>query len=416
MGDPIIRLRNVLALCKAETVPGVDAVPTAAVDAFPFEIDSLTIGSPYTSEDSNEATGTDIGGAPVIIGQATTFVAKMRLKGAGALATYSASIKPPSHALLQSCGLRGVFTAAVAATALASGTVTSATLAAPYGATAGLYRGQRLVIAGAPQAGAHPMIAEYSAARAATLTDVFGTALAATNTAEIKPNWTYAPTSPATAAERVADQPSSTVYCHVDGILYKLFGMRGNAKISGDTSKPLYLEVTGTCIWGGQSNVAQPTNAVVANHAAPVLNMNAAISAAFAVNRKLLPVSQFSYDFARQIESFEDPNTALGFGDAQIGGRSGMLECDPYKHADLSVRNHLADLEAAIGGAASMIGVVRAGSVSGNRVALTLPSLIPMKVEMATRKIAASENLGYRALSSGRDASGRDGDAILCFD
>ena len=415
MPDPIIRLRNVIALSKAETIEGTDAVPTAGIDAFPFEIDSLSIGSPYTVEESNEATGTDIAGAPLIVGNSTKFAIRMRLKGAGAGAVYSAGIKPPSHALLQSCGLRGVFTAAVAATALAAGTVSSATLAAPYAATSNLYRGQRLVLAGGAPAGAHPLIADYTAGRVATLVDLFGAALTAGTTAEIKPNWTYAPTSPATQAERTADQPSNTTYCHVDGILYKLFGMRGTAKVVADTAKALYLEISGDCIWGGQSDVAQPTNAVVASHVGPVLNMGVAISPAFSVNRKLLPISQFSYDFARQVESFEDPNTPQGFGAAQIMGRAGMLECDPLK-TTLAVRNHLADLEAALGGAASMVGAVRAGTVSGNRVALTFPNLFPSKVEMAARKGAASENLGYRALSSGRDAAGRDGDAIIVFD
>ena len=412
MLDPIIRLRNVLALCKAETTEAVDAVPTALLDAFPFEIDSMSIGSPYTMEESNEATGTDIAGAPLIIGQPTTFSIKMRLKGAGAGAVYSAAIKPPAHALLQGCGLKGFFQAAVAATALAAGTVSSVTLGAPYAATAQLYRGQRLILTGAPAAGAHPMIADYTVGRVATLVDLFGAPLSATNTAEIKPNWTYAPTSPATLAERTTDQPSNTLYCHTDGLLYKLFGMRGTAKITGDTAKPFYLEITGTCIWGGQSEVAQPTNAVVANHAAPVFNMQAAISSAFSVNRKLLPISQFSYDFARQVESFEDPNTMIGCGAGQIMGRAGMLECDPLK-TSLAIRNHLSELEAT---GLEMVGVARAGQTSGNRVALTLPKLVPAKVDMAARKGAASENLGWRALSAGRDASGRDGDAILCFD
>jgi hypothetical protein len=415
MGDSIIRLRNVLALCKAEVTEGVDPVPVANVDAFPFEIESLVIGSPYTVEDSGEATGTDIAGAPLIVGQPTSFAVKMRLKGAGAGQVYAAGVKPPAHSLLQSCGLKGNFQPAVAATALAAGTVSSATLGAAYAATAQLYRGQRLVMTGAPAAGAHPMIADYTAGRVATLVDLFSAALTTANTAEIKPNWTYAPTSPATLAERTADQPSSTIYCHVDGILYKLLGMRGTAKIMADTAKPLYLEITGTCIWGGQSDVAQPTNAVVANHGAPVFNMNTAVSSAFAVNRKLLPVSQFSYDFARQVESFEDPNTPLGFGAGQILGRAGMLECDPLK-TTLAFRNHLADLEAALGGAAPMVGVIRAGIVSGNRVAITLPQLVPAKVDMGSRKGAASESLGFRAISSGRDAAGRDGDAIICFD
>jgi hypothetical protein len=411
MGDLILRLRNVLALTKLESTEGVDAAPTVT-DAFPFEIDSLEIGSPFTTEDSNEATGTMIAGAPLVIGQPVNVRMRVRLKGAGAGVVYSASVKPPHHALMSSCGWRGVFQAAVAATALAAGTVTSGTLGAAYAATAQQYRGQRLILAVGNGAGAHPMITDYTAGKVATLADVFGAALNTTNTAEIKPNWTYAKTSPQTTGERTADEPSATHYIYEDGLLIKLFGFRGNMALSADTAKPGYADFTGTAIWGGQSDAAIPTGASVPSQAAPTLNMQAAISPAFAVNRKLLPISSFSYDTATQIDTYEDPNTTNGFGAAQLGGRAGLLTCDPLK-TTLAVRNHLADLEGTLD---NLVGVVRAGTVSGNRWALTLPKLAPASVEMGKRKNARSEALGFRALSPGRDSSGRDGDAILCFD
>lgn len=412
MGDPVIRLRNVLAMCKLETTEGVDAVPTAADDAFPFEIDAMSIGSPFTTEASNEATGTMIAGAPLIIGQAVPVSIRMRMKGAGVGAVYSASIKPPSHALLSACGWRGVFQAGVAATALAAGTETSATLATPYVATAQQYRGMPIVLAGGAPAGARPVITNYTTGRVATLADVFGTALTTGSTAEIKPNWTYAKTSPQSAAERTADEPSATLYVNEDGINYKLLAFRGALRDTGQTARPGFFEISGMAIWGGQADVDMPSGAVVASHAAPVLSMQAGISPAFVIDRKLLPISTWTYDTANQIDSYEDPNTANGFGAGILGGREPLLTCDPLK-TRLSVRNHLAALE---NGQGPFVGVIRAGQQSGNRWSLTFPMLIPATVENATRGNARSENLGFRAVSPGRDASGRDGDAILCFD
>lgn len=411
MGDEVKRLRNVVALCKLETTEGVDAVPAAATDAFPFEIDAMSIGSPFTTEESNEATPTMIAGAPLIIGQAVPVSIRMRLKGAGVGQTYSASIKPPSHTLLACCGWRGVFQAGVAATALAAGTVSSATLATPYVATANQYRGMPLVMSGIA-AGSRPLITDYTAGRVATLADLYGTALAATSSAQILPNWTYAKTSPASAAERAADEPSGTIYAYEDGILYKLFAFRGAPKFSAASAKAGFLDIQGMAIWGGQSDVDVPTNAVIANHAAPVLAMQAAISAAFVVNRLQLPISSFTYDPANQIDSYEDPNTPIGYGGGILGGRAPLLTCDPLK-TRLSVRNHLSALET---GAGPFVGGIRAGQQSGNRWSLTLPQLVPATVEMGTRGNARSESLGFRALSPGRDAAGRDGDAILCFD
>lgn len=412
MGDLILRLRNVLALFELEATEGVDPNPAAATDAFPFEIDGVEIGSPYTTEESNEATGTMVAGAPLVIGQPVAVKLRMRMKGAGAGVVYTASVKPPHHALFSACGWRGVFQAGVAATALAAGTVSSATLGAPYAATAQQYRGQRLVLAVGNGAGAHPLITDYTAGKVATLTDLFGAALNTTNTAQILPNWTYAKTSPVSTVERAADEPSGTFYFYEDGLLYKLFGFRGNLSISAETAKPGYAEISGTAIWGGQSDAAIPTGAVVPTQAAPTLNMQTAISPAFSVKRLALPISSFTYDTANQVDTYEDPNTTNGFGAPQLGGRAGLLTCDPLKTL-LATRNHLADLEAQTN---NLVGAVRAGSVSGNRWALTFPQLASASVEMAKRKNARSENLGFRALSPGRDASGRDGDAILCFD
>lgn len=408
----MIRLRNVLALAKNEATEGVDANPAPGVDAFPFEIDSMSFGSPYTTEDSNEATGTMIAGAPLIIGQPVPVRMRMRLKGAGPGIVYTSTVRPPMHALLQSCGWRGLFTAAIAAQALTAGTTTSGTLGATFPATAQALRGQRLILAAGNGAGAHPTIADYSAARLATLTELFGAALNVANTAELRANWTYAKTSPANQAERTADEPSSTIYFYEDGIAYKLLGFRGNPVISAETAKPGYVEISGLAIWGGQTDAPIPGGAVVANHAAPTLNMQTAISPAFAINRRLLPISNFSYDPANQVDSYEDPNTVNGFGAAELGGRAGMLTCDPLKTL-LATRNALADLE---GQTNNFVGVARAGQVAGNRWALTLPQLAPTSVEWATRKNARSENQTFRALSPGRDSVGRDGDAILCFD
>lgn len=412
MGDVVIRLRNVLGLCKLETTEGVDPTPAAATDAFPFEIDSLSIGSPFATEQSGEATGTMVAGAPLIYGQSVPVSLRCRMKGAGAGAVYSASVKPPAHSLLASCGWVGLFTGSVTATALAAGTTTGATLATPFAATAQLYRGQRLILAGGAPAGAHPLITDYTVGRVAELADIFGTALTSGSTGAINPNWTYAMTSPQTDAERVAQTPSATLYFNEDGINYKLLGFRGKLSMGATTARPGFFEIQGSAIWGGQADLDMPSGAVVASHAAPMLNMQSGISPAFAVDRKLLPISQFNYDPANQVDSYEDPNTINGFGAAQIGGREPALTCDPLK-TRLSVRNHLAALESSGG---PFVGAVRAGQVVGNRWSLTMPRLLPQVVEMSTRGNARSENLTYRAISAGRDSAGRDGDAILCFD
>ena len=113
---------------KIETTEGVDAVPTAA-DAFPFDT-GFQYNSPFTTEDSTEVTGSLVAGAPDVIGQPAELTFRCRMKGAAI--AYSASVKPPHHALLSAAGKRGLFTAAVTAAALVAVAGAGVTLAAGF--------------------------------------------------------------------------------------------------------------------------------------------------------------------------------------------------------------------------------------------------------------------------------------------
>lgn len=99
--DQTIRPANVAVLFKLEGVEAVDANPDATADALPVEADSVTYGTPWTMEDANEATGSLVAGAPLIIGQVTPISFKSRIKGAGAGVVYSATVKPPLHQAMQ---------------------------------------------------------------------------------------------------------------------------------------------------------------------------------------------------------------------------------------------------------------------------------------------------------------------------
>lgn len=409
MPDTVIRPRNALAMFKLEVTEGVNPSPDV-VDAFPYEVDSLSWTSPWREEDSGESTGTLEAGAPLIIGQPSTVRFTARIKGAGASVVYTASVKPPHHALLQACGWRGQFTAAVAATALAAGTTTSATLATPFAATANQYVGQRLILTGVA-AGAHPLISDYTAGRLATLTDVFGVALASTSSAALNANWTYAMTSPADVAARATDHPSGTFRYVEDGIEMVWTGCRGKVKISASDAKPGYFDFELTGVFAGRAPVAVPSGAVLASQAAPMLVQGSAISMAFGINRKPLPISAFEFDPQATLDSAEDPNTMFGFRSGEIGDRASRLTCDPLT-TQLSVRDHLAE----IGDGIAKTAAVRAGATTGNRWSLMVPHLYSTAADPGKRGQYRSESLAYRAINPGDDAYSRDRTAILCFD
>lgn len=406
--ENVIDITNSVWLAKVETTEGVDAGPTAA-DAFPFETDGYSYNSPFTAEASNEATGTKVAGAPLIIGQAADISIRVRLKGANA--GYTSSVKPPHHALLTMAGWRGLFTAAVAAAALTAGTATSATLGASFSATARAYLGMPLIMSGVA-AGAHPLVVEYTAGKLATLSDTFGTPLGVNSSAALPANWTYAGTSPQDADARLTDEPSGTLYLYEDGNLLKFVGCRGSMDdLAAETSKPGFATFRFTGIYGGTTTAAIPDGISLPAHSAPTLVQGpTGISPAFSLNRKPLSIASFSLKDAAELTSLEDPNTAYGFGAGQIGGRVPMLSCDPLK-THVAVRDTLADLAAS----AQFPGAIRFLGAAGNRIAITLPLVQTSKSDPGLRGKKRSEQNEYRLLDSGRDPQDRTSEKVLCF-
>lgn len=410
MADPTIRPANVAVLLKLETTEAVDASPAAAIDAIPVEADSVTYNTPWTTEASNEATGSLVSGAPLIIGQAAKIGFRSRIKGAGAGVTYSSSVKPPLHAAMQACGWRGQFTAAVATALATAGSTTSATLASGFPATAMALVGMMLTITAGTGVGATPLVMGYTAGRLATLADLFGTALDTTSSIALPANWTYASTSPSDATARLTDQPSATIYIYEDGRLLKFVGCRGTMALDGKSARPGYDTFDFSGIYAGAVDAAIPSGLVVANHSAPVLAQGGAASSALIVNRKPLPVSTWSLDPGSQLEVPDDPNTTFGFGAGQIVDRTPVLKIDPLM-ALISNRDTVTD----IGNGTTMPVALRHGSLSGNRWSLLAPLAQPTEAAPGTRGKLKSEDISFQLRSLGRDAVTRDTDRVLCF-
>ncbi|WP_267396558.1 MULTISPECIES: hypothetical protein [unclassified Sphingomonas] len=408
--DQTIRPTNVAVLLKLEGVEAVDASPDPTVDALPVEADSVTYGIPWTQEDANEATGSLVAGAPLIIGQVTPISFKSRIKGAGAGAVYSATVKPPLHQALQSCGWRGLFTAAVAAAAATAGTATTLTLPAGFPAVSRAVLGMILLLTAGTGAGAQPAVTEYSAGRVATLADTFNPPLDATTTVSLPANWSYAQTSPSDAASRLTDQPSATIYIYEDGRLMKFVGCRGTFTPDGKSARPGYGTFNMTGIYAGRADAAIPANLAVAGHSAPVLVQGAGISPAASLNRKASTISTWSMDPGSQIENVDDPNTTYGFGAGQIVDRKKMLKIDPLATL-VANRDTISD----IGNGVTMPAVLRHGSQPGNRWALVLPMAQPVTLDNGTRGKLRSDEVTLQVRSLGKDAVTRDSDGFLVF-
>lgn len=411
MPDPVLRPGNGLLLIALQSAEGTYATPSAATDVIPYEEESIDFNSPYKTEATTEATGTLAAGAPLVIGQAATFTFRARMKGAGAGATYSASVKPPHHAPLSACGWLGQFTAAIAAAALTAGTASTATLGTGAATTAQAYRGMPLVLTGAPAAGRTPLITDYTAAKVATLSETFGSALTTSNTGAIPANWTYAPTSPLDGTSRATMHPCATIWYYEDGVLHKWGDCRGTVDFDGSSARPGMATFSFTGVYLGRSDAAVPSSIVYAGQSAPLLVQGTNGSAAIQIANKALPISKWSLKNGGQIETPDDPNTMYGFGTGQIADRAQVLQIDPLMTL-VGTRNVLADIAAF----SQYPAALQFGAVNGNRWSLTLPLAQPTDATPATRGKLRSETINYQAINPvARDAANRDGEAIICF-
>lgn len=408
--DQTIRPANVAVLLKLETTEQVDASPTATADAIPVEADSVSYNSPWTMEASNEATGSLVAGAPLIIGQPSTIGFRSRIKGAGAGLTYTSSIKPPLHQALQACGWRGQFLAAIATALATAGSAISATLASGFPATARALLGLPLSITAGAGAGQTPLVTEYTVGRLATLSDSFTPVLDETSSIALPANWSYASTSPSDASARASDQPSATIYIYEDGVLHKFVGCRGTVNLDGQSARPGYGTFQFTGIYAGKTDAAVPTDLVIAGHSAPVLAQGTGLSPAVLLNRKPLAISSWSLDAGSQLETPDDPNTPYGFGSGQIVDRAPMLKLDPLATI-VANRDTITD----IGNGVTMSAVLRLGQQAGNRWSLTVPLGQPVEAAPGTRGKLRSEEITLQARSLGRDSVTRDTDRVLTF-
>lgn len=410
MADPTIRAMNVAVLLKLETTEGIDAVPDPTIDAIPVESDSITMNNPWTNEAANEATGSLVAGSPLIIGQASTFSFKSRIKGAGAGAVYTSTLKPPLHQAYQACGWRGQFTAAIAAALVTAGGGNSITLPASFPSTARALLGMMLLIGAGTGAGAAPAVIEYASTRVATLSESFSPALDATTSVSLPANWTYASTSPIDGNARISDQPSATCHIYMDGTLRKFVGCRGVLMLDGKTARPGYGTFNMTGIYAGKVDAAMPTNLVIAGHTAPILVQGSGKSPAASMLGRPLTISTWSLDAGTALEVPDDPNTAFGFGAGQIVDRMAMLKVDPLATL-VANRDTISD----IGNGATTPAAFRHGSVAGNRWALVVPKAQPVNNDNGTRGKLMSEDITLQCLTLGRDAYTRDTDRVLVF-
>ncbi|MCM8738287.1 hypothetical protein M5E06_29605 [Azospirillum sp. A1-3] len=381
-----LRTRNAALLAKIETTEGTDANPAASTDAVLVENPQISF-NPNTVQ-TNEVTGSLDGRGPITGGMTVQITCDVLLKGSGVPGT------PPEWGdLMKAAGWAEVITAAAvpaAAEAATAGTTTSLTLSAGASGTAQTYRGMPLLLTGNPAGGATSFIADYTAGKVATLTDLFGTALSAATNYQVPVNVLYKPAS--------TNIPSLTLYLYMDGLLYKVVGARANATLKLQSGNIGRISFTLTGMFAGKVDANVPTGLVYDATRPPVWKGGKAL-----VNRVVSAMSSMSIEFGNQMTNPDNPNAAEGFDPSIITSRNMTGSCDPLETL-VATRDSMAALRA---GTQQIIHACY-GITAGNRIGVTMPAAFYTNLQPGDRN-------GLMTNTHQFACTGQDAGSFLCL-
>lgn len=268
----------------------------------------------------------------------------------------------------------------IVGTAATAGTTISATLAAPYAATAQVYRGMPVLLSGNPATPAYAFISDYTAGRVATLTDQFGVALSATTKVSIPANALYTPTS--------AVIPTASIEYYLDGVRYRFKGCRGTVKFTFDAAGACKADFTISGMFDSKADAAVP--AVTYDGTRPGMFRNSVML----LNRVATALGQVSIDMGNSLKFPDDPNQSEGFAPPEIIVRKMAGQMNPYSTL-VATRDAMTDFRN--GNAAIIHGRVLGGNSvrSGNRVGFTVPTGVYVDYEPGDDGGLATEEIGF---------------------
>lgn len=346
-----LRKKNTVFLFRTQTSAGTQVTPSASTDA--VLASDLTIRRTLNVQQTSELNGSLDATAPITAGESVELEVQCLLKGSGVAET------PPEFGdLIRSCGFQEVITSAavpVAAEACQSGGSTStARLGTTAGTTVNQYLGMPLLLSG--DMTATSFIADYTAGKVATLTDLLAGSPGVSTNYQIPRNVSYLP------ASGVIPYGSAQIY--MDGIMYDLFDLQGDLGLRLDTNQPgmITFSMRGRVGSAVKSDQTLPVPTYDATRPPPFFNGRMLVNRLEQITRSL------TLGANNQIILPENPNTVDGYNSPVITGRNLTGNIDPLMTL-VATQNLLADARAGT----QRILHARYGTAAGNRVALTVP-------------------------------------------
>lgn len=384
-----LRSRRGVMLFKPETTPGSDAAP-ATTNAILVENPRLTFDQSLT--ETNEFSQSLDPRAPIVGGLRAALAFDTYIKGSGAAGT-----APEFGDLFKVCGWEEVVTAAIPSEAASTGGASTVTLGASATTTAQAYRGMPIVLSGNPATASLAFITDYTASKIATLTRTYSPVLSSSTNYAIPANVLYRPTSD------LSNIKAGSVYLYMDGLLYKLFGTRGNPVFNLTAGGPGRISWNLTGIYGGKSDAAVPAISGYDSTRPPIWRDPDGYSGVMMINRAEAALQQLTFDNGNQLVYPDNPNALEGFDPTEITARRMTGTINPLATL-VATRDLMADFRA---GTSRIINAAY-GTVAGNRFALTMPACQPTGYQPGDRDGLMTEEVQFFA-------GGEDAGAFACF-
>jgi hypothetical protein len=197
--------------CKVEVTPGTDVIAGSPVAA--DYLDAMFSISPEYDAIENPSHTASMDSRPAIVGGGRFMLQGVRvpLRGSG-----TAGTAPDWFRLLRAAGMVGTDTAVAvgAPTAATAGSGVTATLQAPFAATADLYTGMPITLSGNPATARTVLVTSYTAGRVARFSRLFSPVLDTSTLAQIPIN------NLLRLSDTASDWPRLTFYAYAGGQLF----------------------------------------------------------------------------------------------------------------------------------------------------------------------------------------------------
>jgi hypothetical protein len=386
MSTALVRMKFAALAAKTETTPGVDSIAGTPASGDWIGADCEVQFDPVVIE-IPEYNGSIDQTASIVGGLRPRLRLRMPLRGSG-----TAGTAPEWGKLLQSCTYAETVTSAAvgAPTAATAGTATTVTAAAPFAATADLYRGMPLAVTG--DQSFTTVITDYTVGRVITFGETRANPLTTSSLLQVPINVRYGPTSDESVYK------TTTIYFYADGLLWTFVGASGNATVELTTGGIGFITFEFRAQFATKSATALPAGAATAANTRIARVPPRFVAGKSQLNRSLAQLRTLSVNTGVNVVLPDDPESAEGYGPGVPVERDTQGSIDPL----INTTNSVALFNAFRAGTPMNL-IALIGSTAGNRMALCLPAAKVVAMDPGNRDGLGQHGITFQA--DGADAA-----------